>query len=112
TSGKSWLAAWGSPCSRADRMRVTSLIGGTERATRTQGQQSGKGAALPPHPPLRTVLESLPSYGSSSHLRHGFDRRPPPEGRSVKPVPHQQATGVVGVLRTDVSFPAGGSTDV
>src|SRR5205809_6518891 len=92
-------------------MRVTSFSGGTARI-KIHGQSSGKGAALPPHPPLRTVLESLPSYGSSSHLRHGFDRRPPPEGRSVKPVPHQQATGVVGVLRTDVSFPAGGSTDV
>ena len=34
--------------------------------------QSGKDAVLPPHPPLRTVHESHPSYGSS--LSHGLER--------------------------------------
>jgi hypothetical protein len=38
------------------------------RARANIGRRSGKGAALPLPPPLRTVLESFPSYGSSKSL--------------------------------------------
>src|SRR5262249_18755668 len=51
--GSSCSAAWGSPCSIADRMRVTSLIG------RTKG--SGVSAPALAREPQEWDAESLPS---------------------------------------------------
>ena len=44
---------------------------------------SGKGAASPPPPPLRTVLESYPSYGSSRPLPSVLPEAPSRVGRCV-----------------------------
>lgn len=45
-----------------EQQPVTRIFGGAYGV----GRQSGKEATLPPLPPLRTVRESFPSYGSSS----------------------------------------------
>src|SRR5262249_9009310 len=59
--------------------------------------------STPAFPARTTVLETFTSYGSSSHLRHDFSRRPSRQGLPVNPVPHQQAGGAAGSPQTDAS---------